>query len=273
MLLLPPKELSSCIAAAVVRDTRGVSLVDKDRFNYFPATPMVSVTFLLAGELRMATTESSLAEVRGAKPLSAISITMQQDAPIVSWSPGEIYAVTVGFYPDAWMKLGCDLNVEIAPEAIRAAAGHFNAHSNPQSIWKTLCDALLPVWRQSRHADGLPDWSGSDRLADWARHLFTRVAVTAPGRSARTFQRRLRYWTKGTKQSLDHYAAVEDLHRRIVAEPDAPLAGLAVDAGFSDQSHMSRAIRRTTGFSPARLNRLIETEESFWCYRLFGERF
>ena len=48
---------------------------------------------------------------------------------------------------------------------------------------------------------------------------------------------------------------------------------LAGDAGYSDQSHMGRAVRRATGFSPARLNRMIESEESFWCYRLLGQRF
>ena len=46
-----------------------------------------------------------------------------------------------------------------------------------------------------------------------------------------------------------------------------------VEGGFADQSHMGRAVRRATGFSPARLNRMIESEESFWCYRLLGQRF
>lgn len=45
------------------------------------------------------------------------------------------------------------------------------------------------------------------------------------------------------------------------------------EAGFSDQSHVGRAVRRTTGFSPAKLNRLIQREEAFWCDRLLGEHF
>ena len=72
---------------------------------------------------------------------------------------------------------------------------------------------------------------------------------------------------------LGFYAAFENLHRLSVERPDEPLAMLAGDAGYSDQSHMGRAVRRATGFSPARLNRMIESEESFWCYRLLGQRF
>ncbi len=62
---------------------------------------------------------------------------------------------------------------------------------------------------------------------------------------------------------------------RHVAQNSAggPLSEIAIDAGYADQSHMGRAVRRATGFSPARLNRAIENEEAFWCYRLFGERF
>lgn len=80
-------------------------------------------------------------------------------------------------------------------------------------------------------------------------------------------------WTNTSKQTLDYYAAIENLHQRIVENPDHSLAELAADAQFSDQSHMGRSVKRATGFSPAKLNRMIETEESFWCYRLLGERF
>jgi len=59
----------------------------------------------------------------------------------------------------------------------------------------------------------------------------------------------------------------------ILAEPTATPAELAAEAGFADQSHLGRALKRATGFSPVSLNRKIATEEPFWCYRLLGERF
>jgi len=43
------------------------------------------------------------------------------------------------------------------------------------------------------------------------------------------------------------------------------------DAGFADQSHMGREVRRVTGLAPGRLDDLIASDEAFWFYRLIGE--
>lgn len=76
-----------------------------------------------------------------------------------------------------------------------------------------------------------------------------------------------------SRRRLDGFANVEALFERVTRDPGQDLAALAADHGFADQSHMGREVRRVTGISPARLNSLIRTEEAFWCYRLFGERF
>ena len=57
------------------------------------------------------------------------------------------------------------------------------------------------------------------------------------------------------------------------ADPSTPPVDLAVEAGFADQSHMGRDLKRATGFSPVQLNQRILQNEAFWCYRLLGERF
>ncbi len=44
--------------------------------------------------------------------------------------------------------------------------------------------------------------------------------------------------------------------RRLAAD-DAPLARVALDAGFADQSHMGRALRRAVGATPAALRRAV----------------
>ena len=86
-------------------------------------------------------------------------------------------------------------------------------------------------------------------------------------------QRRLLHGTGFSRKELEFYSKVEEAHRITTAEPDASPAEIAIESGFSDQSHMGRAIKRATGFSPMKLNRKIATEEPFWCYRLLGERF
>jgi AraC-like DNA-binding protein len=42
---------------------------------------------------------------------------------------------------------------------------------------------------------------------------------------------------------------------RAVAGSQAPLAEIALDAGFADQAHMGNAVRRLTGLSPTALRR------------------
>ena len=139
--------------------------------------------------------------------------------------------------------------------------------------WQRFCETLLPVWRASHPGSILPAWTGTTRLVDWSRALVTRAAVAGPGRSVRALERRLKRWSGQTQRSLQFYASFERLHQLSTEAKGIPLAGLALEAGYSDQSHMGRAVRRATGFSPSELNRLIENEEPFWCYRLLGERF
>jgi AraC family transcriptional regulator len=43
-----------------------------------------------------------------------------------------------------------------------------------------------------------------------------------------------------------------DFARRRLSDPDVPLAEIALEAGFSDQSHFTRTFRRVTGVSPGR---------------------
>ncbi len=47
------------------------------------------------------------------------------------------------------------------------------------------------------------------------------------------------------------------------------LAELALDEGFADQAHLSRATKRVTGFSPTEFAQRYVEDESFWLYRLW----
>lgn len=44
---------------------------------------------------------------------------------------------------------------------------------------------------------------------------------------------------------------------RLIAESDSSLAGIASEAGYSDQSHLTRAIKAATGLTPAALRRRL----------------
>jgi AraC-like DNA-binding protein len=269
VLLLPPKHLSNCIAVGIFRDTRATSLAELDRFNYFPAAPLVTATYIMDGELRLVPVPGGIDCARAAPPMHRMSIRPPQNHPTQSWSPGTVTALTLGIYPDAWAQMGYHADTGTTPAPLVAAFDAFHHADDPTAGWAKLCARFSPTW----HAARTTTWAGSDRVSDWSRHVLTKLAVGHVGRSARTLERRLKHLTGHTMQSLNFFTAIEDLHRRTIHAPDDRLADIAADAGYADQSHMGRAVRRATGFSPGKLNRLIATEEPFWCYRLLGERF
>ena len=77
--------------------------------------------------------------------------------------------------------------------------------------------------------------------------------------------------TGHSQQDLQFFSQVEETFVRLVTKSEsAPknFSDLAYEAGFADQSHMGRSVKRVTGLSPARFVELMQTEESFWFYRL-----
>ena len=242
---------------------------DADRMNHFPTSPLVSVTQVICGELRLLPPGSDWQSARDKAPLPAHFVMGPQDMPVTSWAPAEVEAITVGFYPDAWIRLGGSHDYKLAPQSIVAAMAQFAPDQDPDGAWQAFCETLNATWTHRRPAG----WHDPTGIADWSRSVFLRAAMSGTGRSLRSLERRIKRLSGHTRRTLNFFSAFENLHRISCQKSDSPLAEIAVEAGYSDQSHMGRAVRRATGFSPALLNQAIETEEAFWFYRLVGERF
>jgi AraC-like DNA-binding protein len=125
--------------------------------------------------------------------------------------------------------------------------------------------------------------------------LLAQIARRQGARAARTPPRRLRnararvHDAQG-RESLAELAAAVGVHRahlarafrdhyggtlggfarrlrveralRLLAEDDRPLAEIAMDTGFTDQSHMTRAVSAAAGISPGRLRALLRRERA-----------
>jgi AraC-like DNA-binding protein len=275
-LLLPRTSMSGLLFAAVVRDTRAVRLRPDDRYNCFPASPLCVVTWIFEGQLHLVDEAGAIDPV----PLPRIHVSGPCPRPLVSWSAGPILAMSLGIYPDAWSALtGTDaaklvdrretLEVALSAELIEIFRRVLEIGDCRNGL-AILQDHLEPMWRKARPKNDI----ASRRLEDWTRALVARAAVSGLGKSTRQIQRRIRAWTGQTQRQLRLHARVETLFVRTRAAPSGlDLAKIAAEAGYSDQSHMGREVRRITGKSPARINRLIQTEERYWCYRLLGEDF
>ena len=272
-LLQTPKNLSSCIAATVVRDTRGARLSSADRYNYFPANPLVSISFVMEGQLQTFDFKGSEFDLNSARTMPRFSKILSAERPLMSWSEGDVFAITIGFYPDAWVNLSATISENELLARLEDMFLSLNHAQNIDQIWADICKHVQPIWQSCRESKDMPDWIGSDRLSDWSHFLLARIMTSSTGKSLRTMERRFRHWTGISKQQINHYASIEMLHDLVTKNPDVPLAELALTSGYSDQSHMGREVKRLTGFSPAKINHLIKTAEPFWCYRLMGERF
>lgn len=268
-LLLPPSDLSSCVFAAIYRDTRGAALPDADRFNHFPASPLVCVTAVGHGELRFIAGGADRQAAQNAAPSSQQFVLAPQSTPVTSWSPGDVTALTVAFYHDGWLSLGGEAACTTPPAALAPALRHLN-HTMCEDLdtaWDLFCDALRLAWKETQPETRF----ASRRMTDWVHAVMRDAALSSAGRSLRSFERMLKRKSGHTKRALDFFTSFEALQHLVKEHPDHSLAELALAAGYADQSHMGRVVRRATGFSPAKLNQAIAQEEAFWCYRLLGE--
>ena len=279
---LPRLSLASCLRGMMTRDTRHAALTPWQNFNYFPATPLCSLSWWIHGRgecvlgpfpERPATLDDPRAPIDARVVLSG-----PFNRPSATWNDGPMQGVMLMFMPDALQLMtGFD------------PATHLNRISDVRERlppdWCAFCDAVLAepddAARMRRIEDFLePRWAAvrprqalaGHRYHDWAQGLALRAAQTSAGSSLRQFERRIKLWAGQPMRELQGVSKLERAFFDAVAAEEAgqlDLAALAADTGYADQAHFTRATRRMTGFTPADLNRRIYGEEPFWAYRLW----
>lgn len=279
-LFLPPHSLASCVVTGVERDTRALSLTQEQRYNFFPASPLCTISWFFEGTSYLVAPDNPTPSF--SRPVPQLSFAGPQTKPLVSWNPGPVDALTVAIYPEAWTQLvECDLETlidktlpleDVVSTALLDLCQKVLLEHKTEISFQQFMDGLGPIWANSRP----PRFSVYYRLSDWAHELATKAASSGTGKSVRQAQRRIKSWTGQSQRDLQFYARNEALFEKTLAaatKGPLDLATVALEAGFADQAHMGRSVRKLTGMSPSKLNDLIATAEAFWCYRLIGERF
>lgn len=262
--------------AGIERDTRGCSLDDLERLNYYPATPMAVISWIFEGTLHMLEGEARGNRFALGPALPRITLSGPQRGPAASWSPGPVHALSVGMYPEAVKRLigqpvenflDRHLPLEaVAPTALFQACQAVLA-AGAADAFALLEKEIQPLWKGPLRPSPVP------YIGDWVRSVATRATHSSAGRSLRHWQRLVRDWTGQSYRDLQLFTRVEEAFIRRIAGGNGSspnLADIAADAGFADQSHMGRQIRKVTGMSPARFGERLASDESFWYYRLIA---
>jgi hypothetical protein len=104
-IVWPRPEVAGCVFCMIVRDTRGIALDQTQRFNFFPASPHCSVTWVFAGDGHLIDEPDEMERPWTGARMPSLAFFGPQLGPLISWNPGETYVITIAFYPDAFSAM------------------------------------------------------------------------------------------------------------------------------------------------------------------------
>jgi AraC-like DNA-binding protein len=229
----------------------------------------------------------------GCEPMAArdsvpsFSVMGPHSAPRSAFYGPEAEGLMVILYPDAfWVLTGVepqtlsdqivDANEVLTPALLTAYQRLIEPVDVDQRVERLLAD-LLQIWQRcslnSRDHNGSPEGWGQN-FAPWMEALALRAAATGWGRSLRQSERRVKQWTGWSLRKLQGSVRGEAAFFAVMEamlEERLDWTQIALDNGFSDQSHFIRETRRISGFSPEVLRHGLIHEEAFWVYRAWAQ--
>ncbi|WP_454773371.1 helix-turn-helix domain-containing protein [Janthinobacterium tructae] len=274
-LIAPRTALASCVRAILVRDTtRCAPLPPAQRLNRFPAAPMCSIIWTVAGDVEAAAPGLSLPDVRMPPALFG----GPRSYPLVSYNPGPVHSFVVMLYPAALHAL-TGVSMDALLDQFRPLDALFDAD------WLALSDAVLaapddeariglveaflaPRWQAARKGSDV----SAGAVQDWVRRLGVQAASTGLARSARHIERRIKAWAGQPMRTLRRMRRAEQLfldERGAILQGRVSWSDIAASGGYADQAHFCRETREITGLSPTELARAIRDDESYWIYRIW----
>src|SRR5215813_2403018 len=265
----PRAGLEACIRGFVARRVEGAA--DSEHLSRFPATASCSLSWFLEGSaVRVRDEQSTQARIVFRGP---------QTRPVVVRHCGPLHMFILLLAPDAlWWLTGaradCHLN-RICPLAAaldyswQAMALDVLHATTDEDRVKQIEKFLEPRWYAVRSRNRAVSWGPAQRHGEWSRAAMSRARTLSKGWSRRQLERQMRTMTGWSARALRGLARAEDalLLAAHSTQPRVNWASIAAEAGYADQSHLCRELRRYTGFTPQQLWRCVPHEEDLWVYK------
>jgi AraC-like DNA-binding protein len=288
----PRPALAHCVLGMLIRDTRGCALDRNERFNFWPAELSCVVGCMVVGDSHLLDQQDQMERPWTAARHHSFFFVGPALRPVITWNPGEVYRIAIGFYPGAFSAMtGLDLSAftgrtvpaeEALPQPMLEAFRNFFdrvPHEGLERSFSVLQDKIEIMWAGRRLAGtrhgATVTGSGRSPRQDWRRSLVHRAMAAGSGRSARQIARRVKSWTGVSERDLEWFGQIEQLAlKRVEAVRKGHInwAALAAESGFADQAHMIKRYRKYTGFAPKQLQEGSRNNEAFWYYRLLGRK-
>src|SRR5215468_3168749 len=265
----PRAALEACVRGFVVRRVEGAE--DSEHLSSFPATASCSLSWFLEGSaVRVCDEQSTHARivfrgpqtrpvvVRHRGPLDMFILLLAADA--LWWLTGvrvdrylnRIYPLAAAL-DDSWQAMALDV---------------LHAPSDEDRV-ERIERFLEPRWQAARSRNRAASWGPAQRHGEWSRAAISRAHIFSKGRSRRQLERQMRTMTGWSARALRGLARAENalLLAAHSTQSRVNWASIAAEAGYADQSHLCRELRRYTGFSPQQLWRRVPNEEDLWVYK------
>jgi AraC-like DNA-binding protein len=265
----PRASLEACVRGFLVRRVGVPS--DSEHLSNFPATASCGLSWFLEGSaVRVPDEQSAQAHIVFRGP---------QTRPVVARHRGPLHMFILLLAPDAlcwltgagvdrYLNRICPLAAALDEPWQAMALDVLHAPTDEDRV-KLIEKFLEPRWHAARSRNRAASWGPAQRHGEWSRAAISRAHLFARGRCRRQLERQMRTMTGLSARALRGLARTEDalLMAAHSTQLHANWAIIAAEAGYADQSHLCRELRRYTGFSPQQLWRYVPKEEGLWVYR------
>jgi AraC-like DNA-binding protein len=271
--------LQGALVALIGRNTSKLTLSSAQRLSHYPATPLVTLSWYRDVEVGLV--ERNKDGVCWQPFGAQIVVAGSHSHPTATWASSTGRGYMACFTADAARAL---FGLDLAAVQDRFVPVDQIMSEKWAHLWRALIasdDADLPAVFENHLARQWQALQGraSPRpsLRQLGRHWVQRLAWQAQEwqreHSPRHVERRIKSFSGRSLREWQSLVRTEGLffsaRDRFDAGQSIDLAALAQDEGFADQAHMSRTVKRITGFPPTEFAQRFIEDESFWMYRLW----